>query len=75
MVYPNLRLTETCSPNDEMTFEPLPFRWVGDLLHPPAGAGDDTADEVLRTIDRLSTTLDTFRRQLDEYEDDPRPAA
>lgn len=75
MVYPNLRLTETREPESEADFEPLPFRLCHDLLRPAADSVD-LADEALRTIDRLSTTLDSFRRQLDELDDDgPRPAA
>ncbi|GEM_PF-6815127 len=75
MVYPNLRLTETCSPDSEDDFGPLPFRLIEDMLH-PAADGVDPGDEALRTIDRLSTTLDSFRQQLDGLEDDgPRPAA
>lgn len=76
MVYPNLRLTESCSPRSETDFEPLPFRLVDDLLHTGGEHSPDLGDEALRTIDRLSLTLDSFRRQLDELEDNgPRPAA
>lgn len=74
MVYPNLRLTETYGRGREMSFKPLPFRFVEDLLHPSATS--DHGDEALRTIDRLSTTLDSFRQQLDELDEEgPRPAA
>jgi len=76
MVYPNLRLTESCGRKSETDFEPLPFRLMDDLLHPVSDFNADTGDEALRTIDRLSLTLDSFRRQLDELEDEgPRPAA
>lgn len=75
MVYPNLRLTETDSSDGEADFGPLPFRLINDMLYPSAYEADP-GDEALRTIDRLSTTLDSFRQQLDELEDDgPRPAA
>lgn len=76
MVYPNLRLTESISPESETVFEPLPFRLVDDLLHPSRGGEGDAGDEALRAIDRLSLTLDSFRRQLDELDGEgPRPAA
>jgi len=74
MVYPNLRLTKMRDHQNEMSFKPLPFRFVEDLLHPSATA--DQGDEALRTIDHLSTTLDSFRRQLDDLDEEgPRPAA
>ncbi len=76
MVYPNLRLTESCSPRSETDFEPLPFRLMDDLLHRTCGPSADSGEDVLHAIDRLSLSLDSLRRQLDELDDDsPRPAA
>ncbi len=76
MVYPNLRLTESISPESETVFEPLPFRLVDDLLHPPRCGSPEAGEVALEALDRLSLSLDSFRRQLDELEDDgPRPAA
>jgi len=74
MVYPNLRLTRTYGRQSEPSFQPLPFRFVEDLLHPTSGS--DQGDEALRAIDQLSTTLDSFRQQLDDLDaEGPRPAA
>ncbi len=74
MVYPNLRLTKTHGRQSETCFKPLPFRFVEDLLHPSSAT--DHGNEALRTIDHLSTTLDSFRQQLDEFDEEgPRPAA
>ena len=74
MVYPNLRLTETSADECEGDFEPLPFRLIDDLIH--NGPRGDAGDEALRTIDRLSLSLDSLRRQIDEFDHDgPRPAA
>ena len=79
MATPNLRMV---SPSNEPSRQPE-REWP--VLRFPADAerialsGRDPialADDVLRSLDRLSITLDQLRAELDELDDDwPRPAA
>jgi len=78
-----LRLTNQenleSSGQDAFGPEPIPFdeaRRNAGLLFPFHQCGDLT-DDVLRSLDELSTSLDDLRREIDSLDDDqgPTPAA